>query len=336
MKRSKSKKSTLKKSTVNLKGGDQTVKLVSSRSGSVARKTSMKNAETQKVRPSSAPARMQRTTPAKKKENPPKTYHTDRIHPQTKLELFYKMLEKGLTNVRDIPTDNKFEILDPNDKILGLFKKTLSEKSLEIDEDDNIIPIYFVTFRIMYVEGSADQIKVLKTLQQILINIIKQHKSKDGNSDLYHPYPENPTIIQEPDNRNVIKYRIAIKGENGKEPTDQFQLLLKELNKNTKLKHLFTSGNSAVTGEKYVIELNFDGAQLKKQLKEFSEEQKRRADEFQEKKQADERKQLALAKEQAIEKIEEIHKKQEDKLERISDKKPKRKSTPNKSTSAKR
>ena len=320
MKSSKSKKSTHKKSTVNLKGGT-----LSRASSAPARTTSPK---LRTVRASSAPARMQRTTPAKKKENPPITYHTDRIHPQTKLELFYKMLEKGLTNVRDIPGKNKFEILDPNDKILGLFKTTLSEKSLEIDEDDNIIPIYFVTFRIMKVEGSAEQLKVIETLQGILINIRNQHKSENGESYLYHPYPENPTIIQETDNRNVIKYRIAIKGKNGKEPTEQFKLLLEELNGYAKL---FTREKSSVRGEKYVIGLNFNAVDLNAQLQQLSEEQQRHAAEFQ-KEQEKRREQLVLAKEEAIKKIEEIHKKQADKWNQISGQVPKRKQTPKKSS----
>lgn len=327
MKSSKSKKSTLKKSRVNLKGGTPSTPRASS---APARTTSPK---LRKVKASSAPVGRQSPISAKHKENPPKTYHTDRIHPQTKLELFYKMLEKGLTNVRDIPGKNKFEILDPNDKILGLFKTTLSEKSLEIDEDDNIIPIYFVTFRIMKVEGSAEQLNVIETLQGILINIRNQHKSENGESYLYHPYPENPTIIQEPDNRNVIKYRIAIKGENGKEPTKQFKLLLEELNEYAKL---FTnrSGKSSVRGEEYVIGLNFDADKINEQLQQLSEEQKTRAAEFQ-KEQEKRREQLALAKDEAIKKIEEIHKKQADKWNQISGQETKRKQTPKKSSPAK-
>ena len=53
-----------------------------------------------------------------KKEKQIKTYHTGRIHESTKLELFYKMLEKGLTNVKDIPDEDKFVILEPFNKEL--------------------------------------------------------------------------------------------------------------------------------------------------------------------------------------------------------------------------
>ena len=81
-----------------------------------------------------------------------------------------------------------------------------------------------------------------------------------------------------------------------------------------------------------MIGLNFDNVNINAQLQQLNEEQKRCAEEFQNKKQADERDQLALAKEQAIKKIEEIHKKQADKWNQISGQEPKRKQTPKKST----
>ena len=275
MKRSKL---TNKKSDVNLKSENPT----RSSSSSYRKKGSSKSDST-----------------SAKKKKLTKPYHTDRIHPSTKLELFSKMLEKGITNVRDVPEENKFEILEFDDEILGQFKDILFEKSLKIDKEDNdnIIPKYFVKFRIMNVEGSAEQIKVIKTLSGILINIINHHKLENGESYLYYPHPEIPTDIYEPDDENVIIYRIFIKGENGNKPDTQFKYLLGDLGSYTKLQHLLKSGKSYAKGDNYEIELNFKPNKLKTQIKQLIEEQKRREQEVT-KEQTRRKEQLIKAKEQ--------------------------------------